>query len=327
LGTLTVPHLFVVALLTGAAAGVFAPAEMSAVRTVVPTEQLPAALSQQQARQHVASLVGGPLGGALYGLTRWAPFLFDALTFAVAWVLLGRIRTDLSPAPRSAPRSRAREGVLEGFRFSWSRPLFRTLMFWSMGSNLAVNAVFVAAELRLIQAGYPAWTIGLVGTAAGVCGILGAMAAPRIIAWLPTGRLTVLVAWSFVPLMVPLVVWNHPAVVAAALSVGIFLNPSGNAGIGSYKMSVTPPELVGRVQSVSQFLSWSTMPLAPLLAGVLLTLLPGPVTMGILAGICALVALLPTSSRAVREVPRPVEWASAVRSDEPAFGVTARSAA
>ena len=36
LGALTVPHLFVVALLTGVCAGVFAPAEMSAVRTVVP---------------------------------------------------------------------------------------------------------------------------------------------------------------------------------------------------------------------------------------------------------------------------------------------------
>ena len=102
LGALTVPHLFVVALLTGVCAGVFAPAEMSAVRAVVPTEQLPTALSQQQARQHVASLVGGPLGGALYAVTRWVPFLFDAVTFAVSWVLLGRIRTDLSPAPRHA---------------------------------------------------------------------------------------------------------------------------------------------------------------------------------------------------------------------------------
>ena len=82
----------------------FAPAEMSAVRTVVPTEQLPTALSQQQARQHVASLLGGPLGGALYSVTRWVPFLFDAVTFAVSWVLLGRIRTDLSPAPSGGER-------------------------------------------------------------------------------------------------------------------------------------------------------------------------------------------------------------------------------
>src|SRR3954468_24270618 len=126
LGVVTVPHLFVVGVLTGVCAGVFAPAEMSAVRAVVPTDQLPAALSQQQARQHVASLVGGPLGGALYSITRWAPFLFDALTFAVSWVLLGRIQTALPAAPRpvgaGAVRRRASDDVAEGFRFQWSRP-------------------------------------------------------------------------------------------------------------------------------------------------------------------------------------------------------------
>src|SRR4051794_5520364 len=37
-GTLTVPHLLVAALLTGAGAGLFAPAEISAVRTVVAAE-------------------------------------------------------------------------------------------------------------------------------------------------------------------------------------------------------------------------------------------------------------------------------------------------
>jgi MFS family permease len=308
LGALTVPHLFVVALLTGVAAGVFTPAETSAVRTVVPTEQLPTAFSQQQARQHVANLVGGPLGGLLYAVTRWAPFLFDAVTFAVSWVLLGRIRTDLSPAPRPGARRRAREDLLEGVRFSWQRPFFRTLMFWSFGSNLTINAVFVAAELRLIQAEYPAWSIGLVGTAAGVCGVLGATVAPRIIAALPTGRLTVLVAWSFVPLLLPMVLWNHPAVVIAALSVGVFLNPAGNAGIGAYKMAVTPPELVGRTQSVGQLLSWSAMPLAPVVAGALLALVGGPTTMAVLAVLATLVALVPTLARSVRSVPRPEDW-------------------
>ena len=74
LGALTVPHLAVVALLTGVAQGVFQPAQMAAIRTVVPTEDLPTAFSQNQARQHVASLLGGPLGGLLYAVPAWAPF-------------------------------------------------------------------------------------------------------------------------------------------------------------------------------------------------------------------------------------------------------------
>jgi MFS family permease len=310
LGALTVPHLFAVAVLTGMVNGVFAPAEMSAVRSVVPTEQLPTALSQQQARQHVANLLGGPLGGLLYAVTRWAPFVVDAVSFAFSWVLLGRLRTDLSPVPRTRSTT-GRQELLEGLRFSWRTPFFRTLMLWSMGSNLVVNAVFVAADLRLLQAGFPAWSIGLVGSAAGVCGILGAVVAPRIIQALPTGRLTVLVAWSFAPLTLPLVFWNHPAVVAVALSAGVFLNPAGNAGIGAYKMAVTPPELVGRVQSVGQFLSWSTLPLAPLVGGGLLAVLGGPGSLAVLAALSVLVALVPTLSRSVRAVPRPVEWQGA----------------
>jgi MFS family permease len=318
-GVLTVPHLFVVGVLTGVCAGVFAPAEMSAVRAVVPREQLPTALSQQQARQHVAGLVGGPLGGALYSITRWVPFLFDALTFAVSWVMLGRIRTDLAPAARpadaGAERRRARDDVAEGFRFQWSRPFFRTMMAWGMCSNLMINALFTAATVRLIQAGFAPWSIGLVETAAGVCGVLGALAAPRIIDRIPTGVLTVVVAWSFVPLLVPLVFWNNPAVVMLSLSTGVFLNPAGNAGIGSYKMSITPPEISGRVQATGQFLSWSTMPLAPVLGGALLAALGGPAAMAVLVVLCALVALIPTLSRTVRSLPRPSEWAKAETDD------------
>jgi len=310
LGGLTVPHLFAVALLTGVCAGLFAPAEMSAVRTVVPREQLPTALSQQQARQHVASLVGGPLGGAMFSMTRWVPFLFDAVTFAVSWVLLGRIRTDLSPVarPADAPRRRTRDDLLEGFRFQWSRPFFRTMMVWGMCSNLVINALFVAATLRLIQQGFAPWSIGLVETAAGVCGILGAVVAPRIIERTATGVLTVAVAWSFVPLLVPLIFWNNPAVVMVSLSTGVFLNPAGNAGIGSYKMSITPPEIVGRVQSTGQFIGFSTIPLAPVLGGGLLAAIGGPATMATLVAVTALVALIPTLSRTVRAVPKPAEW-------------------
>ena len=102
-GTLTIPHLMVVALLTGVATGISGPSEMSAVRSVVPPEQLSTALSQSQARQHVGALLGGPLGGILYGVTRWLPFAFDAVSFAAYWLLAGRLRTDLSAPRQEAP--------------------------------------------------------------------------------------------------------------------------------------------------------------------------------------------------------------------------------
>jgi MFS family permease len=304
---ISIAHLLVVALLTGAGAGLFAPAETSAVRTVVPDEHLSTALAQNQARQHIASLVGGPIGGALFSIARWVPFAVDAVTYAASWVLLGRIRTDLS-AVESGPRPRMTASLMEGFRFIAERPLFRVLLAWASLVNLLVNAMFFVAILRLLEGGFAPVQIGFVETSVGLSGVLGAIAAPWLIARNRTGTLTVLVAWSFVPLAVPMVFWNNPVVVAAALSSGLFFNPAGNAGIGAYRMALTPPDLQGRVQSTTQFTSMLTMPLSPLVAGMLLSGLGGATAIGVLVLLTALVALIPTLSPSVRSVPRPAVW-------------------
>jgi MFS family permease len=307
LGTLTIPHLVAVGLLTGVATGLSGPAEMSAVRSVVPRELLPTAFSQSQARQHVGALLGGPLGGVLYGVTRWLPFAIDAVTFAAYWLLAGRLRTDLS-APADQPRRSPRQDIAEGFRFVLSWPYFRALIVWSASINLLVNAMFFVALLRLVQEGFDPKAIGLVSTAAGVSGILGALAAPWIIDRMATGALVVTVAWSFVPIVVPMVLWNNPAVVAAALAFGLFLNPAGNAGGQTYRIAHTPSGLQGRAASASSFMSTSVMWLAPLLGGVLLETVGGPAAVAVIGGLVALVALVPTLSTSIRSVPRPAVW-------------------
>ena len=89
---------------------------MAAIRSVVRTEDLATAFSQNQARQHVASLLGGPLGGALYAVRAWAPFAVDAIPT--------RLVPDPEPDPyRPRVRSPARGAdaaahqVKEGYRF------------------------------------------------------------------------------------------------------------------------------------------------------------------------------------------------------------------
>ena len=122
-GALTLSHLLAVAVLTGAGAGLFAPAEFSAVRTVVSTDELPTALSQHQARQHVASLVGAPIGALLYAVSRWLPFAVDAVSYAVTWFMLGRIRTDLSAAKVQGSHQRPRQEVCGGHQVHPAPPL------------------------------------------------------------------------------------------------------------------------------------------------------------------------------------------------------------
>ncbi len=315
LDAVTLPHLLLVAFTSGAAAGVFAPTEMSAVRTVVPRDQLPTALSQNQARQHVAGLVGGPLGGAMYAVAQWLPFAFDAVTYAVSWVLLGRLRTDLSPTP--GPRGAPLADLKHGVRYVARHPLFRTLTCWAFLTNLTINALFTVAILRMVEGGVDPWQIGLVEAAAAAAGILGAVLAPWVIDRVPTGWLTIAVAWSPLPLVVPMATWAHPAVVAGALALVVLLNPIGNAGMSSYRLTVTPDDLVGRVQSATQFVSMASLPLAPLLGAGLLAALGGPRALLVAGLLCGLVALVPTMARTVRSVPRPAQWPTAAPAPVP----------
>lgn len=305
-GHLTLPHLVGVALVAGIATGAFNPAQMSAIRSVVATEDLPTALSQNQARQHVASLLGGPLGGALYAVTRWLPFAVDALTFAVACVTVSQVRTDLG-APRQR-REPLRRQLTEGFGFMWARPFFRTLMAWGALANLVTNAIFFVVVLRMVADGVPPAQIGLVSTAAGVGGILGAAMAPSLIHRLPTGRLTVMIGWMCCLPLVPLTVSSSVWTACASTFFLLLLNPVGNAGISSYRMAVTPDHLQGRVGSTSQFVSMSVMPLAPLLGGYLLEHQGGTTAITVLVAASALLAVLLTASRSIRSVPRPSEW-------------------
>jgi MFS family permease len=310
-GHLTVAHLVAVALVVGVASGVFGPAQVSAIRSVVSTEDLPTALSQNEAREHLAGLLGGPLGGVLFAVTRWLPFAVNALTFAVSCLTLSRIRTDLSAPAHPGPRPRVVAELGEGLRFVLSRPFFRVLLTWSALVNLTLNALLFVVVLRLVDEGAHPAEIGLVNAAAGVGGVVGAVAAPWLIARVATGRLTVALAWTAGLPLIPLAFWAHPAVAAAALFTVLLLLPASNAGIAAYRIAVTPASLQGRVDASSTFLSMAVMPLAPLLGGLALEHLGGRGATVVLLVALLGTALVVTLSREVRSVPLPRLWPSA----------------
>ena len=88
----------------------------------------------------------------------------------------------------------------------------------------------------------------------------------------------------------------------------LLVNPAGNAGMSSYRISVTPDHLVGRVQSATQFVAMASLPLAPILAGGLLALLGGPRQLLVAGVLCGLIAIIPTCARSIRAVPKPADW-------------------
>jgi len=91
-GSLTLAQIVIVAFVEGSLFVFFSLAESAALPQVVPKEQLPTAVAQNQARVQGADLVGQPLGGALFGISRLPPFAADAVSYAVSFVSLLFVR-------------------------------------------------------------------------------------------------------------------------------------------------------------------------------------------------------------------------------------------
>lgn len=307
MGVLTLPHLVAAAFLTGAAGTFYGPAETAAIRTAVPAEQLPTAFSQNQARQHLASLLGPPIGGALFALARLLPFVFDAVTYTFSTLALTQLRTPL-PAPTTSEPTSIRADVVEGMRFMLSRGFLRAVVAFAALANLAVSALFLVIALKLLQAGVAPAAIGAVEAIGAVAGICGSIIAPAVIRRMPTGVLTIAAGTLLFLAAVPMAFTNNVIVIGTLLGVALFATPAGNAAILSYLSATTPDRLQGRSLAALNFGATGLDWLGPVAGGALMAVFGGQAAM---LGAAALLALsispLLLSSEA-RTLPRPDRW-------------------
>ncbi len=307
-GQLTLAHLVTVALLTGIAGSFYGPAETAALRRVVPAQQLPTAFSQNQARRHIASLVGPPLGGGLFSVARAIPFLVDAVTFAAAAVATTLIKTPLPAPERSITGTRMRAEIAEGLRYLWSEGFLRAIVLFACLANFAGNALFLVVTLKLLRAGVHPAAIGSIDAIAAVAGIVGAILAPAMIKRVPTGLLSIAAGLAFAAMLAPMAFTNSVLVIGALLAVATFFLPAGNASVSSYFVATTPDHLQGRAQSALGFAASGLMPLGGVVGGALLGWLGGKAAMLVIAGLTALSVLPLLLSRDVRELPTPDKW-------------------
>ncbi|MBO0784383.1 MAG: MFS transporter, partial [Ktedonobacteraceae bacterium] len=89
---LTMPQIYIVAIISGIFGTIFGVANSSALPHVVTQEQLPTALSQSQAAYAGVRTVGSLIGGALYSVANVLPFLVNAISFGISVLSLGLIR-------------------------------------------------------------------------------------------------------------------------------------------------------------------------------------------------------------------------------------------
>jgi predicted MFS family arabinose efflux permease len=253
-------HILAVVLADGCGNVLFDVAERASLRHVVTDSQLPAALAQNQAREWGAILAGTPLGGLLYSLGRLVPFLFDAVSYGVSVLTLSFVSASLQGA-RVATRRRILREVREGLAWFWRQPFIRTTTFLFIGVNLTSNALFLVVIVLARQRGASPALIGATFAFIGVGGLLGSFVATRLARRVPIRVIVIALIWVQTALL-PLLFLPGTVTPGIVYGAMFLLSPAANAAVGTYRLRVTPDELLGRVTSVQTLLSLGAVPFA-----------------------------------------------------------------
>jgi Transmembrane secretion effector len=302
-GQLPFEQIVAVALVEGALFVFFSLAEAAALPQVVPKEQLPTALAQNQARLQGAELIGQPLGGALFGISRLLPFAVDAVSYALSFFSLLFIRPDFQEQ-RATPKTRLRSDIAEGVVWLWRMPFLRTTVFLVAGSNFAFNAVYLALIVRAQDLGASPGAIGLMLASSGAGALLGSALSPWMHRNVPAKFIVIgsFWVWSAAALALPL--FDTAYALGAVWGAAAVFGPIFNVTLASYRYALVPDRLLARVGSAALVVAWGAVPLGALTAGFLLESLGAVKTIVVLAGVMVAVGIAAASSRSVRNAPQ-----------------------
>jgi len=289
-GHLTLVQLYIVAFVEGTAYVFFSIAQISALPHVVSKEHLPRAYAMDNTTEYVGQLLGPGLGGFIIGL---APviavgailaYLLDSASYLVSVITLRFIKGQFQ-AERTREEQRAlRKEIAEGLRFLWQQPLLRIMAILTMNGNFLLSGVTLAV-IVLAQGALHlnVQTLGLVLAASGIGGVLSAFIAPWIQARVRFGL--VILGSIFVWTLALVALALAPSALLLILGVGLigFIWPIYGVTLVTYRLSITPDHLQGRVNSAFRFLTYGAEPLGAAFLGLLLTLLNPRTVLGLVA--------------------------------------------
>ena len=276
LNALTIPQLYVVAFVEGTLFVFFNIAEVACLPRVVTPEQLPSATAQNQATFGVAFTTGQALGGALFGLGRMIPFLADAVSYTVSVFTLRAIRTEFQAERKPATR-RLRDEIMEGLSWLWHQPLIRFIAVLTGGTNFVYAGGALIAIVLARHQHASSSVIGLMFGIGGLGGLAGALIAPAIRRRYSYRQVVTTVAWLWTLLWPLQALAPNPFALGVVIASLFVVGPVYDVVQFSYRLSLIPDELQGRVNSVFRLAAFGMQPLGLALTGWLLQAF-GPIT-------------------------------------------------
>ncbi|HET9650718.1 MAG TPA: MFS transporter [Usitatibacter sp.] len=310
---LSVAQIYAVTLVEGSLFVFFNLAEVAALPRVVPVAQLPHAAALNDAGFGIAHIVGPPMGTVLYqAFGRAVPFLADAITYLVSVASLLRVKAPFRIEHGPQEHNLWRE-VGEGLRWLWANPLIRYMALLTGGLNV-INAatplilIVLAKELGASDA-----QVGVVFSLSGAGAILGSLVGGRVQRRFSFGQVIIgLMAIEAVlfPLyaLMPSFVW-----LGVVMGAYYFMSPIYNVVQFSYRLTLIPDRLQGRVNSIFRLLAFGFMPLGAALSGVALERLGSMATVALFSALLVGLAAATALNRHVRHAAPITSTASAER--------------
>ncbi|MFE7575974.1 MFS transporter [Streptomyces sp. NPDC057521] len=304
LGNCPLWQVLLVAVVEGAAAGVFVPAEHAALPQVVPEDQLSQALARNAARPFAALLIGPALAGFTFGLHAVLPFTLNTSVLAVSFVTLAALHL---PRPAAGPSGAEGTDTVAAHRPGGFGPLLRmriirATMSWIVGVNLAFHTLVVLVLIVSGEDDVAPGQMGLMMTCFGAGGLLGALIADRLHgARLSPAVLIIGSTWGFTVVAGVMAYAPRGVPLGILLGVAAMAMPVANTAVITCQLSAVPDGLRGRLSGLVGLGSEIAATVGPVAAGVLSTSTRnGTVSILGAAALLAVVAAGATLSRTLR---------------------------
>lgn len=301
---LTMPHIYIVVMLTGALGTIFSVANTAALPNVVTRNQLPAALAQSQAAYSGVRTFGSLLGGALYSLGNIFPFLVNAISFGVSVFSLRLIRGNFQSG-QEGEHLPLHKNIAEGFSWLWKQPLLRFLTFVTGADSLRYGAGYLVILILARNLHTSPTGIGAIFTGAAVGALIGNLASNWTRQRFAFGKIAISMLW-LEALMFPLYAIAPNAIVMCFIAAAEELvAPIYTISLTTYRLMATPDTMRGRMSSTVQLVTRGAQSVGAILGGVLIQAMGAKGSTLLLGGWLLLLAIATTLNKRVRQASFP----------------------
>ena len=319
LDVLTIWQLYLVGFTAGTLTVFFDVAYQSYLPSLVERDQLIDGNGKLEISRTLAQTAGPALGGGLIGLlTAPVAILLDAVSYGLSALFVFLIRRpEPTPDPHHDEHGRRRGSLLsevrDGLRYVLGNVYLRGIAACTALANLFSNIAMGTFILYAVEGlGMSPAEIGIVFGLGNLGALAAAVTADRIRRTIGLGHSIVgsaalggpaILLVALAPREMPI-----PFLVASGL-LGGFSMVVYNINQVSFRQAITPGPMQGRMNATMRFIVWGTIPVGQILGGIIATAasIPTALWIGALGSFLAVVPLLVTPVRRLRDMPTPAD--------------------